>query len=456
MARQPDINEVLNSLSKEELIRIILQAADQDEMFKNGLLVKYAQGDYSGQLQLSKKLMDSIVNRYVGRDGFIPYRETHSFAMDMLALLEGTAGAKNSILALEIALLVLQEGVEAFQYADDSDGNIGMLVAESLDKVDDLASSLDGEDSSLQERFFDRLLTLSDSEIFEEWEDYKIELLRICVGLAGTEQLREQLKEKIERQIEVCTHKKYGGYTVEALLKLLLQLIRSYGSEEEVDNFVKDHLQYTFFRQSAIEASMECGDYHHVLELAQEGERQDQQLPGLVTQWKKARYEAYKRLSLKNEQQLLARELLMGGDYAYYKDLELLAGEGKKELYHGILAELKNGTGWKAQGVYLKLIADKDDLEEMMAYLRTTPSAVEEYAARLSPNYPEEIERIYRGTIYAAAESSSNRQAYQRVCGMLTRYQTVFGKPSRDEIILQLKDQYTRRPAFLDELSRVK
>ncbi len=353
-------------------------------------------------------------------------------------------------------MLVLQEGVEAFQYADDSDGNIGMLVAESLDKVDDLASSLDGEDSSLQERFFDRLLTLSDSEIFEEWEDYKIELLRICVGLAGTEQLREQLKESIERQIQVCTHKKYGGYTVEALLKLLLQLIRSYSSEEEADNFVKDHLQYTFFRQSAIEASMECGDYHHVLELAQEGERQDQQLPGLVTQWKKARYEAYKRLSLKNEQQLLARELLMGGDYAYYKDLELLAGEGKKELYHGILAELKNGTGWKAQGVYLKLIADKDDLEEMMAYLRTTPSAVEEYAARLSPNYPEEIERIYRGTIYAAAESSSNRQAYQRVCGMLTRYQTVFGKPSRDEIILQLKDQYTRRPAFLDELSRVK
>ena len=52
-------------------------------------------------------------------------------------------------------MLVLQEGVEAFQYADDSDGNIGMLVAESLEKVDGLASSLDDHDSSLQERFFD-------------------------------------------------------------------------------------------------------------------------------------------------------------------------------------------------------------------------------------------------------------------------------------------------------------
>ncbi|MNP71057.1 hypothetical protein D3C76_1673840 [compost metagenome] len=91
-----------------------------------------------------------------------------------------------------------------------------------------------------------------------------------------------------------------------------------------------------------------------------------------------------------------------------------------------------------------------------MAYVRATPSAVEEYAARLSKTYPEEVERIYRGTIYAAAESSSNRHAYQRVCGMLTRYQTVFGKMSQDEVILQLKEKYNRKSAFLDELSMVK
>ncbi|ASA25798.1 hypothetical protein [Paenibacillus donghaensis] len=39
MVRQPEINEVLNSLSKEELIRIIAQVAEQDETLKNGLLV---------------------------------------------------------------------------------------------------------------------------------------------------------------------------------------------------------------------------------------------------------------------------------------------------------------------------------------------------------------------------------------------------------------------------------
>lgn len=456
MAQQPDISEVLNHLSKEELVRIIIQVADRDEMFRNGLLVKYAQGDHTKQLQLFKKLMDSIVNKYVGRDGFIPYRETHSFAMDMLGLLEETDGAKDSGLTLEIALLVLQEGVEAFQYADDSSGNIGMLMEETLERIRGLASDLDRQDGSRQELFFERMLGVSESGIFEGWEDFRIDLLRICAELAEAEKLRERLKQAIERQIAVHTHHKHGSYTVEALLKLLFQLILDYGSEEEADRFVEEHLQYTFFRQYAIEACMKSGEYHRVIELSQEGERQDQQLLGMLTQWKKARYEAYKKLSLKNEQRLLARELLLGGDYAYYQDLESLDEGDKEEFYRSILAELKKGGNWTVRRVYLQLISDKNDLEEMMAYVRTTPSAVEEYAARLSKDYPVEVERIYRHYIYNAADSSSNRKEYQQVCDVLKRYQKVFGKMSQSEIILQLKEQYNRKPAFLDELSKVK
>lgn len=96
MTQQPDINEVLNSLSKEELVRIILQAADQDEMLTNGLLMKYGRGDLNEQLQRCKKLMDSIADKYVGRGGLISYRETSSFARDMLSLLEEADEARNN------------------------------------------------------------------------------------------------------------------------------------------------------------------------------------------------------------------------------------------------------------------------------------------------------------------------------------------------------------------------
>lgn len=65
------------------------------------------------------------MKQYTGREGFIPYRETSSFAADLKALLESKSSVSDDKLKLEMDLMVLEEGVEAFQYADDSDGEIG-------------------------------------------------------------------------------------------------------------------------------------------------------------------------------------------------------------------------------------------------------------------------------------------------------------------------------------------
>ncbi|MFC5407281.1 hypothetical protein [Cohnella soli] len=244
--KQPELSEVLKPLSKEELIRIIVQVAEQDSMFKSGLLVKYSQGDYTRQLQLSKQLMNSIVKKYVGRDGFIPYRETYSFASDMVGVMEEIDETTDSIYALEVALMVLAEGVEAFQYADDSNGDIGMLINECFGQIRDLAESLDQQEASRRELFFERVLHMSDSKIFEGWEDFRLELLRICAEFAEDEKLRERLEAAIKRRIDAIAGAQFGKYTAEALLKLLHELIQDYCSADEADKFEEEHLQYTF------------------------------------------------------------------------------------------------------------------------------------------------------------------------------------------------------------------
>jgi hypothetical protein len=452
MARQSEIEAVLNNLSKEELIRIIVQATREDDTLKNGILIKYTKGDHSKQIQSCKKLINSIVKKYVGRGHVIPYRETHSFARDMLALLENTNGAQDEGLALEIALLVLEEGVTAFQYADDSDGDIGMLVEEVLERIWEITSSLDGQDISARESFFDRLLSVSESEVFQDWKEYQTALFRICTEFADVAKLREELKQAIEYQIAANVSNEYQN---EALLKILFQLIQDYGSTEEAEQFMQKHLHFTYFREWAIKESMECLNYLHVIELAEAGEQQDQKLPGLISKWKAARYEAYKKLSLRQEQELLAKELLLDGDYGYYDDLESLFAGDKEEFYRGIIAELSESKNWRARGVYLKLISDKNDGEEMMAYVRANPSVIEEYAARLLEDYREEVERIYSKHIYHAASSSSKRKEYQHICAMLKRYKQVAGRESQAEIILHLKAQYNNRSAFLDELAKL-
>ncbi|WP_054943823.1 hypothetical protein [Paenibacillus ihuae] len=455
MVRQLRIQDVLKGLSQEELIAIVAEAAERDGAFKNSLLLKYGKGDHSGKIQSCKKLIKSIVKKYTGREGFIPYRETNGFAMEMLALLEDKVGTQNDPLTLEIALLVLEEGVEAFQYADDSNGDIGMVVEEVLDRIGEMASSQEASDPAIRKQYFTRLLTMSKSNVFEGWEDFRISLLEICTEFADVKELREQLITTIGELIASNTNKEYREYSTEALLEILFMLVQEYGSEEEAAQFMEEHLHFTFFRETAIEKSMQTGDYRLAIELAEQGEQQDRKLPGLVSKWKEARYAAYKQLSLKQEQRQLAKELLLDGEYVYYQELESLFEGDQEVFYQGILKELRGEENWRSRAVYLQLISEKNDLGEILAYVKANPATIEEYAPRLSADYQAEVEQIYSQYIYIAAAAASDRKQYKKVCAILKRYKKVAGQASQSEIIQQLAEQYNKRPAFLDELAKI-
>lgn len=78
-------------------------------------------------------------------------------------------------------------------------------------------------------------------------------------------------------------------------------MIQQYGTPEEAEQFAVENLRFSFFREWYIKKFMQEGNFQKVVELALEGEAQaqDQALRGLVIQWKKLRYEAYKRYRLR-------------------------------------------------------------------------------------------------------------------------------------------------------------
>ncbi|MDF9843717.1 MULTISPECIES: hypothetical protein [unclassified Paenibacillus] len=455
MANQRKLEEVLRDLSKEELIAIIAEAAGQDEVFKNTLLLKYGTEDQPRLLKTFQKLIKTIVKQYTGREGFIPYRETSSFAADLMALLESKSSVSDDTVKLEMALLVLEEGVEAFQYADDSDGEVGALVDEVLDQIDGLAESQRTADESVREHFLTRLITMSRNAVFDGWDDYPVTLLRICTVFADEKKRREQLLAAIGVQLAANSGKEYVEYSNEALQGIQFELIEKYSPAEEADKFIQEHLHLKSFRKLAIQKSMEAGDYQRAIQLAEQGERHKASYPGDRSDFKKARYEAYKALSLKEEQKLLAKELLLDGGYEYYAELEALSDGNKEDFYRSILAELKKSDTWSTHALYLQLISDKNDLAEMLSYVQANPNAIEEYAARLSSDYKAEVEQVYSQYIYDTAAAAFNRKKYWNVCQMLKRYGKLAGKSSQSAIIQQLQEQYFNKPAFLDELSKL-
>ncbi|MBS4209471.1 hypothetical protein [Bacillus sp. FJAT-50079] len=453
---QPKIKEVLVNLSKEELVDILINMANEDAVLKQSLIFKYAKGDDQDELEKCKALMNKIKNRYIARDGFISYREVSDFVGELDDIFEKARNHENPLMGLEIALFLLIEAMNAFQYADDSDGDIGGLVTVTLELIEEIVIESNELGIPQRERAFEKLMAHVDSGVFSGWEEFKINLLYICTEFADVVELRARLKVKIESMLELSTDDRYTEYNNEGMLQILFTLIESYGTREEAEQFIIDHITYTSFREQLINQCFQERNYHKVIELTKDGEMQDAQYPGLVSKWKQLRYVAYKEQSLKKEQEQLAKELLFEGDFHYYEDLKELSIEDKAVFYDKLKEELRNDNGWGSKNIFLKLIEEENDVEEIMQYVRKNITRIEYYADRLIESFRDEVIDLYKDYINKEAKASSYRNAYRNVCNKLKKYKTLAGKEKQEELINELSLTYKRRPAFLDELEKIK
>lgn len=230
--------------------------------------------------------------------------------------------------------------MEAFQYADDSDGMIGGLVNQAINQIEEIAISCKLADVGLQKEIFDNIIHLSEHAVFNGWDDFKINFLHIGIVFADTETLRNKLTEVIKANLNEKTDDGYEKYLTEALLTILFDLVQKYGTTEEANQFLQNHLHYSSFRKRLIDQYLKKNTFEKAIALALDGEKQDQKYAGLVQDWKE-RYKAYKGLCWKEEQEKLAKELLLAGNFQYYWELKDLTKKETKEFYLELKKEIK-------------------------------------------------------------------------------------------------------------------
>jgi hypothetical protein len=295
-----------------------------------------------------------------------------------------------------------------------------------------------------------------DESVFDGWEEFSIDLLSIAVGFADIENFRERLYQKIEEKIDKCSGSDYQRYSVEALLRILLELKKRYGTKEEEEAFIKENIDYKSFRESLIDRYFREKDYQGVIDLALAGEKKDQHLAGLVSNWKRIRYRAYKALGWQEQQLKLAKELFLSGDFNYYQEMKDLSSGQEAKLYQSLKQETKASKNWQTKNLYLRLIDEADDLAAIMDYVRENPYTIENHAAKLKKDFYEEVIVLYQSHIKRTAEGAKNRRDYQGVCAMIKRYKKIAGQKNQALIIEELTVMYKRKPAFMNELKSVK
>lgn len=460
MTSNQTLMQLLEAESKESLVDLLLSLASDSEVLEQRIKLHISKTGGIEELEECRRLIRSYIESNADRHGFVNWRNvSRAVGGAELAAEKAIEAADREewIRAAGINLCILEEMVDFLQEADDSDGTIGVVIEESLERIHEIILQIDSISPVEQDTLFQMLLNESGHPRYGGWTDWQLTLLKMASRLAITPDMRS----KWETHASNLTLQQTGGawsrdYFAERVANMRYQLIRTYENAGQADEYLNSHLHFSNFRDMAIQDAFLNGRYQEVIRLAEEGEAQDQakSLPGLVNQWKKHRYEAYRRAGFIELQRLLGVELILDGDFTYYKQVkETYPAAEWPPVYQDILQKLEQDKYPKE--IYTRILVEEQEYSRLLAYVKLRPSRIEQFYKHLIQPYPSEVTELFQTHIEAEADRSSTRKHYGNVCRIIRMLQQVGGKEAALQMVSKLLSKYPKKPAFREELMKL-
>nr|WP_302597369.1 hypothetical protein [uncultured Cellulosilyticum sp.] len=457
LKKKQNIGEVLNTLTKEQLIQVLLPIIKKDKTLEEKILLKHGEIDASQELKRMERLIDSIVRKYANAGEYLYDREGAECIDKLWSLVdyvETLHGAEGKILlALDMLFLLLEQGIDSYEYIDDSDGTVSVFVDDVLSRINVFIAESKVYDEKLKQQIVKKVIVKTHEPRFQEWDDYGIQLLRGLLIYGANPVYREILYTEVNKRLEVAQEAR--RYTIEALSVMLFELLQYHGTEEEIEQYIEEHIEMDTFRELFLEKLMERQQYKKAIQIAIEGEEKNKAYSFGLNKWQKIRYEAYKALGDRKNQEALAKEFLLRGEFEYYEELKNFYKKDYTSFYNHLKEELRTKVGTGEYSIFRQLIEEENDLEELMNVVREDPSTVSKYIKLLMNKYGNEVLVIYRKNIQDRAVKACARNMYRDVCYMIMDYRRYEDEQNVKNLIDTLKKENKRRPAFIDELSKI-
>lgn len=454
--RRQDIATLLSSLAKEELINIVRKHLQQYPELEQQLLFEYAAVEQ--ETTAAKKLIKYHIRKATHR-GFIDWdkaSEAMEGAWQVLAKADRHLKEGNPVKAVKLALTVLSSVVEVLAYCDDSSGSVGTVIGVGIKTINASAQVIAEKSTPAeQEQIFQMIFGEALAPRYDDWLDWRWDLLQACTALCTSAARREKLERVLEAALDKITKKRYpSSHEIQRIKLLQLAIIERCDSRQKAEAFIKENIGYSEFREKAVVAALREGRYETAISLCLEGEEADHDRPGLRNKWREYRYLAYEKAGdLENQRQLALRFVLIG-HFEYYRKLKKLYEPHEwPPVVDSIIAHFQKMPYTPA--VYSKILIEERLTERLLEYCRSNVSEIEDLYPHLIDEYRHEVEQLFAAHIREEAARSGSRLHYRQVCSSIRRYKKLFGEEKAAQIVLELKNRYRRRPAFIDEISRI-
>lgn len=281
------LEEIVSSLDKETLIKLLCQQAYLDTHLKAMLVAKYGTQTPAATKDEYKTLIREILQSGMDRHGFIDYRNVGEVmrGVDDLVSQAKSLEEKHEIhRALPIAQAAIEELVPALQYADD-DGDIGGTISEAFELLEAIATQLKTEN---REEFFQYCLKESRSKAYEGW-DYHWQFLEIAGLVANTPEKQQKLFELLDTFAEKGKRSFTRNHEQLRAAKIKLSVLEWHRNKKAIEPFLQEHLEIDGIRMIAINKRLKERKFDEVRKLCEDGIRiaQAHKDSGIVGQYQK-------------------------------------------------------------------------------------------------------------------------------------------------------------------------
>lgn len=446
------VNAVLGQMTLEKLKEFLSAEFEKDPRMRARFLIYFTGEGEEKSLHDYKRAISLLYRDAAGRNGFIDYDRRVDFSY-VLDVAERYIEKRNFLEAAKIFQALSEAIAENMDMVDDSDGYYGGEFDYAVEK---LVTCLNEAELGSEEKrpYIDYLFQKfieGEPDYFQE--NYDHALRQMCTSEEDLRHLENLLEPRLT---ELPDHERNWGeyYDAEQVLMMQIFVLDKLGEEAELHGLLERHYR----RDGGLcllfaERLLRDGEVTRSVEVAEEGVSvfPDRRASGL----RRFLSKLYRESSPKKYRENLMNLFLLERDWGLYDELKRVSSE---EEWGGLLGEMvKNLSGRGGFGesllvdVYLREGMFDEALREVLATGRL--DVLSRYRRVLSARYPKEYFDAYKGRLIPFAARSMGRRHYREVVAYLEGMREVEGcEDEFEKLVESLKEEYSNRPAFLDEM----
>ena len=460
-----DIELLLSELDKQQLCDFIRGECANDRHFQQrflslgtGFLTSPKFSDYHA------RIMD-MIEEFGDRHGFVEYSKTFRLNRAICQIIDEADIAIQNYqwdVAQTILDSIATSGEEILYCGDDSAGELGDILHYCFQKWHELSS-----DELLPEGKKSELFELSLTHFaegclkeFDWWWDW----IQMAIQLADDEEMQGRIIQELDKVINIKGDEWGINYNRQVAQRHKLEIMSKRGTPEEQFKFMYENVSNPDFRRRLLQMAWDRGDYKEVLRLAVDGATHDSDYAGLVNDWHKWELKVYLQTHDHAGSLRLYQYFFFNGgrfgEEAY--SMENIYGQMKSivledEWNDFVETLIKDAVSSRSYFRMLFIYSQEKMWDRYMDYLRKSPviSELDEAPEEVWKLYKDELIQLYTACVKSFFQRASSRNAYCEGVSMLRKLINYGGRTEVGKIINEQKARMPRRPALIDELSKL-